>query len=316
MLSLAALKKDFIKRLEGISSTRRPYEVFHDWLEMAAISFHQLPYHAGDFPQDEIFAAYEDKYRAVERHYTLAERSEMAKLHGLTMLAHQQHFGDFLGEIYQECGFTNERAGQFFTPYHLSTFMAVAQLADAPAFVREKGMVTIQDPACGAGGMLIAAAAELYQQQVDPRACAQFEAIDIDRDCFNMAYIQLAALDLQAVVRHGNTLSGEMWESRPTPQLRYFMEWLEARREETKWVERLQLLRDCMSGMTTVDETESEPQPSPQQPSIAGVTAFPSGTQPPSPDAKKRQPKADVVIDRAEYAQQLNLFDGFTPTNE
>lgn len=229
---------------------------------MAAIALHQLPYHAGDFPKDATFNTLEEKYLSLAKRYNAEEWNAFAKLNGITLVAHRQDFSDFLGDIYGECQFTNERAGQFFTPYHLSKAMARMILGNARDVVQEKGMITISDPACGAGGMVVAAASELYEQNIDPRSSAQFEAIDIDRDCFNMTYIQLAALDLQAVVRHGNTLSMEIWESRPTPQLRYFEQWLQQRRQEDKPLAMLAALRELIAApLDTAEDTAPEQEP-------------------------------------------------------
>jgi N-6 DNA Methylase len=241
----------------------------------------------------------------------------MAKLHTLTLIAHRQGFGDFFGDIYQDCNFTNEKKGQFFTPYPLCQVSARMILGNVRDQVEKTGVITISDPASGAGAMLIAAASELYEQEVDPRQVAQFEGIDIDRDCFNMTYIQLAALDLQAVVRHGNTLSGEMWESRPTPQLRYFEQWLEQRRAEEKPLAMLAALRELINApLDTAEDTAPA-----QEPAVNSAIPEPAAEQltlTPSPIAqphKKKRSRADVVIDREQLTQQLSLFEQI-PINE
>lgn len=53
------------------------------------------------------------------------------------------------------------------------------------------------------------------------------QRMDVSRNCFNMTYLQLSLMDLQAVVQHGNTLSMEMWETRKTTQMMLFEDWLE-----------------------------------------------------------------------------------------
>ena len=45
-------KKEFFKKLQGLSRSRSPHRVFSDWLEIAALSMHQLPYH-GNTLSDE-----------------------------------------------------------------------------------------------------------------------------------------------------------------------------------------------------------------------------------------------------------------------
>ena len=147
---------------------------------------------------------------------------QMAHMMTITLQAHSMEFCDFLGDIAGERQLLNEQNGQFFTPAPLSQLMAQMAMQDAETLIEKQGIITIADPAVGAGATLIATAKALHDQGIDPRSCAQYDAIDISREAFNMAYIQLTAQGLQAMVRHGNTLSLEMWEHRPTPQLRYF----------------------------------------------------------------------------------------------
>ncbi|NEQ47536.1 MAG: SAM-dependent DNA methyltransferase [Leptolyngbya sp. SIOISBB] len=316
MSSVPQLKKDFIQTLHSFSHSHNQSTVFSDWLEMAAISLHQLPYHNGDFPKDETFADLEAKYTEREKCYTPEERTAFAKLFGLSLMAHREGFSDFLGEIAAEQELLNERGGQFFTPYEVCKMMAKMTFADAKAIVEEKGLITVSEPASGGGAMVIASAEALVEQGVDPRSCAQFDCIDISRDAFNMTYIQLAALDLQAVVRHGNTLSNEMWESRPTPQLRYFDQWI----REHQQIARLEQLRDffvnpeafpaasSQEGEEEVITTDSLETSAPQaqevaeQPSLFEIDTFAPA------DPTERRPsrrKADVTLPQPE---QLDLF--------
>ena len=68
---------------------------------------------------------------------------------------------DFAGEIYMDSGTSNGKAGQFFTPYNVSHLMAKcnfdterlkAEIAADPDHV-----ITIAEPTCGAGGLIVAA---------------------------------------------------------------------------------------------------------------------------------------------------------------
>lgn len=184
---------------------------------------HQIPFEKGDFSkEDSTYQRLEDLYLKRIEGYDKQELGVMSKMLAMTMLMHRQEYGDFLGEIAGESNLLNQNNGQFFTPFAVTTLMAKMQLANAKEILDKKGIITVSDPAVGGGSCLLAAAKALYDQEIDPRSAAQFDAIDVSRNAFNMAYIQLAAADLQAVVRHGNTLTLEIWENRPTPQLRYF----------------------------------------------------------------------------------------------
>jgi hypothetical protein len=95
--------------------------------------------------------------------------------------------------------------------------MAEMTLADAGKIVAERGFVTLQEPASGAGGMVLAAADVLEKKGCDPRTTLYVEATDVASLCFKMTYLQLAARGVPATVFHGNTLSRETVEYARTP---------------------------------------------------------------------------------------------------
>lgn len=203
------------------------HRIFSDWLECAAIALHQLPYHAGELEQDASYHHLEQLYLDRIQPYKLEQLQGFSHLLSITILALQTPTCDFLGGIYTQLELSKAEAGQFFTPYHVSRAMAAMMLGDLKTAIEQQGIVTIEEPAVGSGGCLIAAAQAADEQNIDPRCCLQMQATDIDRDCFNMTYIQLSCLGLQAIVYHGNTLALEVWEARPTMQLRYFWKWMD-----------------------------------------------------------------------------------------
>ena len=230
------LKKDFVKILKQLSPHRHKWEIFSDWLEIAAICMHQLPYQNGELERDAAYETYEAKYMEAIKRYSRAELSEMAKLLGLTIKAHSLDFRDFLGEIAGDEGLLNEEGGQFFTPYSVCRMMAQMTVGNIDAQLQKNGTpLLVSEPAVGGGALVIACAEEVLGQKIDPRSHIQFDCVDVSRTCFNMAYIQLSALGLQAMVRHGNTLSLELWEHRPTTQRRLYDNWLQERRHSQCW---------------------------------------------------------------------------------
>ena len=237
-------KKAFLQKLQKLSYSRSPHRTFSDWLEIAAISMHQLPYHSGELERDAACEQLERTYLERIKPYSKDELNIFAGLLALTIsaLGNGKGYSDFLGEIAGEAELLNKGSGQFFTPYHLCRAIAQMTLGDVYQAVKEKGIVTVCEPAVGSGSLVIASAEEVDMQGIDPRAHMQFDCTDISRDAFNMAYIQLSALGLQAVVRHGNTLSMEYWEHRPTPQLRLFNQWLEPQRRTQRLVQAVRSL--------------------------------------------------------------------------
>ena len=292
-------KKKFLSKLQSISRSRSPHRTFSDWLEIAAISMHQLPYHSGELTKDDNFERLETLYLERIKPYNKDELNILAELIGLTIAQHHTGYGDFLGEIAGEAELLNKRSGQFFTPYYLCRAISKMTLGDVRQSVEKKGILTVCEPAVGAGALVIATAEEAVSQGVDPRAYLQFDCTDVSRDAFNMAYIQLSALGLQAVVRHGDTLSGEYWEHRPTPQLRMFEQWLAPRRREQRLV---QAMRSVLAG-TCPAEPEACDSP-PAYETASSQTLFDLEQFAKEPLTKKRSPqKPDVVLDR-----QMDLF--------
>lgn len=55
-----------------------------------------------------------------------------------------------------ELGLSNDSGGQFFTPYNVCQMMAEMTIGNVVPQVKERGYITINDPACGAGATLIA----------------------------------------------------------------------------------------------------------------------------------------------------------------
>lgn len=128
-------------------------------------------------------------------------------------------FNDNLGEIFMRCNLGNKTAGQFFTPYHISEFMA--EVAIDEKIIREKidknEIITISDPCCGGGGMLIAALDVLQSFGVNYARNCFIEANDVDLRCVHMTYLQLALAGVPAIVRHQDSLTRDCWSIWYTP---------------------------------------------------------------------------------------------------
>ena len=67
---------------------------------------------------------------------------------------------------------------------------------------------------------MIAFAPMIEEAKHDPTATRDFDAVDIDRQCANMTYIQTSLLGLTGVVRHGDTLRMYMRSYTFTPAAR------------------------------------------------------------------------------------------------
>lgn len=78
---------------------------------------------------------------------------------------------------------------------------------DAEAELWEKGYLSVSDPACGAGAMLIAFANVSRKHGVNFQQKVLFVAQDIDVTATRMCYLQLAVLGCPAIVICGDSLA-------------------------------------------------------------------------------------------------------------
>lgn len=141
----------------------------------------------------------------------------MPELLGITALAVQDGGCDFLGQVVGDLELLNSHMGQFFTPYDLSRMMAEMTFENVDEIIAENGFVTVQEPACGAGGMILAAADVLASKGHDIGQTLYVDATDLSAMCFRMSYLQASLRGIPATIRRGNTLSLEMFDSAVTP---------------------------------------------------------------------------------------------------
>jgi len=198
----------FADQIQALALHRHPYTVLQAFAEIAALTIHQSPYHLGKVKRDDAFDRIEQAYLTAIQPYSPDALAGFVKLYGLASLAFAAYPAtDLLGRLYMTLGMGNKRAGQYFTPPQVARAMAAMVLHDARGHIEQKGFITLADPTCGAGGMLIEVANELHDLGYDPKQVMMAQAVDHSRDCFNMAYLQLSLLNIPAVVSHGDSLS-------------------------------------------------------------------------------------------------------------
>lgn len=117
---------------------------------------------------------------------------------------------DFLGELYMALELGNDRNGQFFTPYSVCRAMAAITYGeDLEKQIKDRGWVSVNDPACGAGALLIAFANELRRpgRDINYQTSVLFVAQDIDMIVGCMCYIQLSLLGCPGYVVIADTIA-------------------------------------------------------------------------------------------------------------
>jgi N-6 DNA Methylase len=175
----ADLRKQFIKAFESLARHRDKHDVLVDFLELAVCAIRKRT-----VPPGPAADALEEKYMAVVRRNKPEDVRAMPELLAITTLAVQEGGCDFLGQVVGDLELMTGHMGQFFTPYDLSRMMAELTLDTVDEIIAEQGFVTVQEPACGAGGMIIAAADVLARKGFDIGQCLYVDAIDISPLCF------------------------------------------------------------------------------------------------------------------------------------
>jgi hypothetical protein len=127
---------------------------------------------------------------------------------------------DLLGQVFHELELSSAERGQFFTPYHLCEAIARLEVRDGEELrekIRQRGFVTVSEPACGAGAMIIAMASVMQKQGINFQQHMHVTAIDVDSRAVHMAYLQFSLLGIPALIIEGNALTLEERDHWYTP---------------------------------------------------------------------------------------------------
>jgi type I restriction-modification system DNA methylase subunit len=202
------------KLLEGISGRtyRRQHEVFRSFVTMVS-SLVTL-----------------DEARLIKEREQWEERErkdfELAR-EALVEQMEARPFTDMLGELHMEWGSKGDQQwhGEFYSPTEICRMMARCLIGDA-SNLKDKNPVTLMEPACGSGRMMLAAAEALKEQGISPQRLA-VTCIDTSDMACDMTIINLTLWGIPARVIHGNALSNEVfscrhnlfwtWGNDPTP---------------------------------------------------------------------------------------------------
>lgn len=199
---------DFKKTFRKLAPYKHRYEVFKDFVTMAACSLHNSVW------KEPIR---EEEYLRIIKGYKPDDQKAFPKLLAHLVEALQSEPRDILGPLCMELEIANKDAGQFFTPPELSEMMAQLTFASELGKLETQPFLTAGEPACGAGGMILALVKVMTQAGYNPAEKLWVQAIDVDRMAALMCYIQLSLWNVPAEIVVGNTLSWEIREVWYTP---------------------------------------------------------------------------------------------------
>lgn len=198
--------QEMLKLVNKFSGRHHRHEILSDCFECWAICISNMV----DIPN---FDEREKRYLHIIQKYDKADLDLMAQLFalvwdGLTKMP-ETGFYDLLGELYMLSDTSSKQAGQFFTPYDVSRVSAQLTLTGSDNLKND--ILTMYEPACGSGGMILAFADVLQNDcKINYAAHSFVLAGDIDSRCVHMTYLQLSLTGIPAVVEQRNALSMEV----------------------------------------------------------------------------------------------------------
>ena len=215
-------KKNIVNLLDSMVYDRSYYEIVSDFFELSAIAIRNTVDLRPPLRQQ-----YEERYLQTAKHY----RPEQLQKFGQALAIFQDEiakamdgnaaFADWAGEIYMESKTSNSNLGQFFTPYNVSKVIALCGLdisgIKAKLAADPDNIITLHEPTCGGGGLIVAAIEELHRQKINYAWNVFVDCGDIDSRCVHMTYLVLSLLGVPAVVRKGDALMLEYTEDWFTP---------------------------------------------------------------------------------------------------
>ncbi|SIO87016.1 possible type I restriction enzyme M subunit [Nocardiopsis sp. JB363] len=184
--------------------------VFDDFVETAALTLRNAVDIRGRGER-------EARYLAIADRYSREELDRFARAIGLTVLAMEAKPSDVLGRLYMELELGNDRLGQVYTPDDVARLMAAMTIGDVVDQVVAHGFAELYEPACGAGGFIVAMTEEMGAHGLDHQTQLHVTAEDLSRKAVHMIYIHLALLGVPAIIRHQDTLTREVFSIWPTP---------------------------------------------------------------------------------------------------
>lgn len=190
----------FISLFEESARQFNRYDFFSDFVMMSGISMHNSFLKCNNL---------EELYLSIAKKYKKDDLTRISDLFAELVMGLEACTTDFLGEVFMSLNFGDSRKAQFFTPFEMSKLMAKMSFLGLEEKLQKKPYVTLQEPTCGSGGMIIAIASTMYEMGYNPQQQLWVSCIDIDPLAAMMTYLQLSLLHIPAEVVTGNSLTME-----------------------------------------------------------------------------------------------------------
>ncbi len=203
-------ERDFRNILAGLSHRHDTRRIFDAFVRLAACAL--------------AMQTREEEYLEEAKRWEKPELGLFAEALGALVAEMELHpYEDLIGGYYMETALSQKGQqwnGEFHTPKPICDLMAQMLMGDTESWPAE-GPITICEPACGAGAMILSCA-QACPSEI--RSRLRFTAIDISRTACDMAFINTTLWGIPTRVMHGNTLSNEYWAA--WSNIHYIAPWL------------------------------------------------------------------------------------------
>lgn len=199
-------QEQIVRLLEQLGAGKLSiWEIWEDFILMSAISIaNSVDFGPAQAEREQLYTSISAKYTADEFGLFVEAFSQVVL--GLETDPQQ----DLLGTVFMSLGLNDHWKGQFFTPYNIAKMMAEMTLSDRlKEKIEANGWISVYDPACGAGALLVAFANACRTQKpsINFQTSVLFAAQDVDRLAACMCYIQLSLLGCPGYIVVDNSLT-------------------------------------------------------------------------------------------------------------
>lgn len=198
-------KGEMVKIFDTMQGKYSKYEIFSDWIRCTALSISN----SCQLWNNAIWEEREKAYIDTMNRYTDKEKENFYKLTACLVDTLEDGPDDVLGDLYMMADMGSKSSGQFFTPFHLSVLSAKIGLTRIIEQYKngEIDKITLNEPSCGGGAMVIAAAKVIKDAGINYQKAMDVVAQDLDWKGVYMCYVQLSLLGISAICVQGDTLA-------------------------------------------------------------------------------------------------------------
>ncbi|MDP8185353.1 N-6 DNA methylase [Phocoenobacter skyensis] len=197
-------EKQFIKQFQEIAPHYRRSEVFFDFIAIFSLELYLVAH------KYSVSSSLQNIYKESFSRYTQKELEELSALSVIVIRALEAKAYDFLGTIFMSLNLGDQYKSQYFTPNHVADLMAQMTLCNYRDCIEKQGYISISEPCCGSGVMIIACYNVLKSGGFNPQQQMWVQARDLDFTAAMMCYIQMTLLGIPGEVIVGNTLTHEV----------------------------------------------------------------------------------------------------------